>query len=365
MSHKTVLIIDDEKRMADSLGNLLGECGYKVTVTYSGRGAIDCLRRESFNVVVTDLRMVDMDGLDVIRYIHDNFPHSLIIVITGHASTDSAIEALHYRVFDYLRKPFDFELFRMAIEKAFHKIDVDQLREDTAAMITHDIKIPLTSIIGFTSMIYDRDNEDFHPRAREFIETIQANGQKILMLIENYLTTCKIESGTLKVVRAPLELRLVVDDVIESVQPELSHRKQTLTHEIDERITTAELDEVLIYRAVSNLIQNAIKYSNGEGDIQLRLLFLEAEQSPIHVEALCIEVINWAGDLNQDELGNVFQRYKRAHTRPGIGGSGIGLYVVQAVAQAHGGDVAAEFIDDQRVRFALYLPIQAQNRIKT
>ena len=129
MEDKSILIVDDERRMADSLGDLLREENYRVRTVYSGRSAVDVLRREQFHVVVTDLRMQEVGGLDLIRYIHDNFPETLVIVITGHASTDSAIEALRYQVFDYLRKPFEFDLFRMAIEKAFHKIEAERLRQ--------------------------------------------------------------------------------------------------------------------------------------------------------------------------------------------------------------------------------------------
>src|SRR4051794_4269030 len=99
MRQKSILIIDDEKRMTDSLRDLLVTLGYNVQASYGGQEAIDLIKRCHFHVVVTDLRMQDIDGLEVIRYLHAHCPRALIIVITGYASTESAIQAVHYHVF--------------------------------------------------------------------------------------------------------------------------------------------------------------------------------------------------------------------------------------------------------------------------
>src|SRR5690242_3880370 len=109
MREKTVLIVDDEKRMADSLCDLLTPLGYQCQAAYGGREGSDLLRRQSFHVLVTDLRMPDGDGLDLVRFVNEHSPHTQVIIITGYASVESAIDAIHLHVFDYLRKPFDFD----------------------------------------------------------------------------------------------------------------------------------------------------------------------------------------------------------------------------------------------------------------
>ena len=345
--------------MADSLRDLLAGVGYTVQVAYGGPEGIEKIKRASFNVVVTDLRMQDIDGLSVIRFIYENSPRTLIIVITGYASTESAVQALHLQVFDYLRKPFDFSLFQMVIEKAFQKIETEQLREDTAAMITHDIKIPLTSIIGFASMLYDRERQEFHPRAREFAEAIQTNGQKILGMIENYLTTCKIESGTLQIMPVPVDIRQMLLDIVDTSIIGASRRGREIVHQIGALPGTVDVDEPLLYRAVSNLLQNAIKYSSGEGPIRVWAGLVEPAMSPLKSMSLCIEVMNHASMIDVEDFEGIFQRYKRLAVRPGIEGSGLGLYVVQAIVKAHGGEVTAQILDGGLVRFALYLPLSS------
>lgn len=359
-SDKSVLIVDDEQRMADSLCDLLSASDYHAEVAYSGREAIVKLQKGSYKVVVTDLRMHDVNGLDVIRYTYDNHPRTLIIVITGHATTESAIEAVHYQVFDYLRKPFDFELFRMAIEKAFQRLEVEQFREDTAAMITHDIKIPLTSIIGFASMIYDDESEAFHPRAAEFAETIQANGQKILELIENFLTSCRVDSNTLNLTAVPVSPAALLEDVVEMALLEAKRQGHDIERVDEHAPEVIRADESLLYRALGNLLHNAIKYGAPSEPIVAGCRQVEAEQSPIGRTSICFHVTNAVEDVLPERLDSLFERYQRAHARPGQEGSGIGLYVVQAVAQAHGGRAVAEYVEPAHVRFEMYIPLSAE-----
>ncbi|MCH8333794.1 response regulator, partial [Candidatus Sumerlaeota bacterium] len=180
MIDRCVLIIDDEKRITDSLTDLLAAENFSVQAANSGADGIAILEQRSFPVVVTDLRMQGLDGLNVIRHIHEHQPKTLVIVITGYASTESAIEALHYQAFDYIQKPFDFSHLKASIDRAFHKLEVDQLREDTAAMITHDIKVPLTSVLGFASLMVDKKTGRVHPQAAQFAEKIRSNAQRIL-----------------------------------------------------------------------------------------------------------------------------------------------------------------------------------------
>ncbi|MCE5231327.1 response regulator [bacterium] len=357
MHRRSVLIVDDERRMAESLCALLSRESYSADAAFSGHEAVERLSSKKYNLVVTDLRMKDGDGLNLIRHIHDRYPETLIIVITGHASTESAIEALHYHVFDYLRKPFEFDLFKMAIDRAFAKLEIDQLREDMAAMITHDIKIPLTSIIGFASMIHDADKGEFHPRAAEFAETIRANGQKILMLIDNFLTSCQIDAGTLKVLPGKVDIARMLMDVIETARIEAARNHRTIEHAFEPLPQQLIMDEVLVYRAVGNLLQNAIKYGRAEDPIRVCMGRAGADASPLGKESIRIDVINSTDPIGIAELTGLFERYQRAETHRRIEGSGIGLYVVQAVARAHEGSITVETPAGDQIRFSLWLPL--------
>ncbi len=121
MSHvPRILIIDDEPRMCDSLKILLSREGYEAQTGYSGKEAIECLSRDSFDLVLLDIVMPDMTGHQIMDYINSQNPEPLVIVMTGHVSVDSAVESLRRGAYDYFRKPFDFEQLLTRVKNALN-----------------------------------------------------------------------------------------------------------------------------------------------------------------------------------------------------------------------------------------------------
>lgn len=361
-AERAVLIIDDERRLADSLQMLLQDEGYRAEVCYGGAEGIERLGREPFPVVITDLKMQGVGGLQVVKHIHDHLPKTLVIVVTGYASADSAIEALHYHAFDYLRKPVEIDDLKRSLDRAFHKLEVDQIREDTAAMITHDIKLPLTSIIGFAALLTNPETGEINPRAGEFAETILANGRKVIALIDNYLTSFKVETGNLK--SSPIEVH--ISEFLRSLgdiyAPEAKRNGFTLKVESSTAPERAKFDENLMFRAVGNLLQNAIKYGDSAGAIVLEVAKCGAADSPLACESMRFSVINRAPFLREEELAELFGRCKRSAATHGIEGSGLGLYVVDAVTQAHDGRAEAVKPNSDHVRFSIWIPLENATR---
>ncbi len=343
--------------MTDSLARLLEGDGYRVQTANSGAEGIEALKNRNFPVVVTDLRMQGVDGLEVVRYVDENHPRTLVIVVTGYASTESAIEALHHHAFDYLRKPFEFDAFKAAIERAFHKLEVDLLREDTAAMLTHDLKVPLTSILGYASMFYDRETGKYHDRAPDFAEIIRTNAQKMLALVDNYLATCRVDADNFLICPRMAPFKPLIDDIVEVIQHEAE--RSGFQIELPGEIDPPEVvfDESQVYRALSNLLQNAVKYGDPAEPVRIIIERLEGEASSIGKPAIKLEVVNLAPDVRPESLQGLFGRFKRAQPNSGIEGSGIGLYVVDAVARAHGGHAGAECLDGGRVSFSIVFPL--------
>ena len=353
---KRILVIDDEERMADSIKALLSNFDYDVEVAYSGSKGVQMMASGDYQVVITDIRMPDMDGYEVMRHIQEKKPHILVVVITGHASTESVIEALHNRAFDYLQKPFDFEKLKDCVDRAFMKIETDRIREDMISMITHDLKIPLSSIIGFSAMIFDKDG-NLHPRAVEFVRMIRLNGQKIETLIDNFLTTCKIDSGKLQIFRQELNLQYVVEDLLAIMAMDVERQGQHLETNFTSGDPFLMGDEHLLSRAIGNIINNAIKYTPQGGTIQVEIRHLTDSQSPLRKPSVQLRVSNTGPGIPHHLLDSIFDKYKRTGNITGIEGSGIGLYVVKFIIEQHDGHVSVESVPDELTTFALTLPL--------
>lgn len=102
-----LLIVDDEQPMRLSLGNILSVEGYKVTPAESAEQALKLLEREEFFMVITDMRLGGMSGIELLKYIHQRWPHLPVLVITAYATPKQAVEAIKLGAYDYLAKPFD------------------------------------------------------------------------------------------------------------------------------------------------------------------------------------------------------------------------------------------------------------------
>jgi DNA-binding response OmpR family regulator len=102
-----VLVIDDEDTLRYFLRLNLQEHGYRVTEAADGQTAIHLIDQEQFDVALVDLQLTDMDGLDIMRYLRRVAPRTSVIILTGYATVDSAVEALRQGAHDYLTKPCD------------------------------------------------------------------------------------------------------------------------------------------------------------------------------------------------------------------------------------------------------------------
>ena len=113
-----ILIVDDEPRMCDSLKVLLGNEGYEIQTRHNGQEALEALVKNDFDVVLLDLVLPDISGVEIMDHINSETPDTLVILITGHASVESAVEALRNRAYDYLRKPFEHEELSKTVKNA-------------------------------------------------------------------------------------------------------------------------------------------------------------------------------------------------------------------------------------------------------
>ena len=116
-----LLLVDDEVGYVNVLSNRLGKRNVDVTKTYGGSEAIQALRKEAFDVALLDLKMEDMDGIEVLKIFKKMLPQMAVIMLTGHGSEKAAREGIEFGAFDYLTKPCEFEELLEKIREAYLK----------------------------------------------------------------------------------------------------------------------------------------------------------------------------------------------------------------------------------------------------
>src|SRR3990172_9389966 len=116
-----VLIVDDEKNLLEFLNIMLAQEGYDVAVAFGGKEAVDILKNNEFDVVVTDIKMPRVNGLEVLKFIKENSPDTIVIMITAFASHETAVEAMKAGAYDYITKPFNNDQIKLVIKKSVEK----------------------------------------------------------------------------------------------------------------------------------------------------------------------------------------------------------------------------------------------------
>ena len=169
-----ILVVDDERSMRELLAIVLRREGYEVLLAENGRTAIELLEREPVDLLISDIKMPDLSGVDVLRAAKKIDPDILGIMITAFASTDTAVEAMRLGACDYLSKPFDVDLLRMKVRE---KIESRELRQENVLLKrTLGLSHQFSNIIGRSPAMLD---------VFKMIETVSRTNSTILLTGES------------------------------------------------------------------------------------------------------------------------------------------------------------------------------------
>jgi len=152
-----VLAIDDEKLILDQLRYFLSESGFDVEATDDSKYAMKLLEERDFDIVLTDLVMPEITGMDIVKKVKDLGKDSLVIIITGFATTDSAIEAIKYGVYDYVRKPFNLKELLAILNRAAEKLFLQRENIALNRKIKEMLEV-ITTLYEISSILYQVDD---------------------------------------------------------------------------------------------------------------------------------------------------------------------------------------------------------------
>ncbi|MGE0447964.1 MAG: sigma-54-dependent transcriptional regulator [Vicinamibacterales bacterium] len=169
-----ILVVDDERSMRELLAIVLKREGYDVVLAENGRSAVALIEREPIDVLISDIKMPDMSGVDVLRAAKKADPDVLGIMITAFASTETAVEAMRLGACDYLSKPFDMDLLKMKVRE---KVDARHLRQENVLLKrTLGLSHEFANIIGRSEPMLD---------VFRMIETVARTNSTILLTGES------------------------------------------------------------------------------------------------------------------------------------------------------------------------------------
>jgi len=235
---------------------------------------------------------------------------------------------------------------------------VERIRKDFVINVSHELRTPLASIQGYTETLLDGALEDPENNVR-FLRIIKQNAERLTNLTSDLLTLCRIELKQQKFQFAEYDINQIICDSADTMRPIAEKNSIELVTDLAPEGTTAYCDPKGIHQALSNLLDNAIKYTPAGGTVTVSALCIQmVGDEPDFIE---IAVQDTGQGIPKEDLPRLFERFYRvdkARSRQ-LGGTGLGLSIVKHLARSHGGDVRVESEDGQGSTFAFTVPVRA------
>lgn len=351
-----ILIVDDENGPRQALRMLLKE-EHDTFMANSVAAAIAFLQEETVDIVITDIRMPQQTGVDLLRHVKTDWPDTEVIILTGYGELDTAMEAIEYGAFAYLEKPFDSRVMLTKIEACLDKrrreqerraleiLAVEANRMETLGKLVsgamHDLGTPL-SVLGTHIDLLKQD-----PHRADLDKRLETMTSQVLHCNDLVRTTMNFLRHSSQEF-APFSLNGAAKMCIEVARPLMLSQNVALAADFDQALTACEGDVVLVRQAILNLIYNACQAM--EGQSEPRQLRLETYCRDGHV---CLAVQDSGPGVPVEHEGKIFDAL---FTTKGNKGTGLGLAVVNNVMERHGGRVCLEETLGSGARFVLSFP---------
>ncbi len=389
-----ILIIEDAETMREFLDTLLSYEGYgEVLIVEDGAKGIELLKAEPFDLVITDLSMPGLDGYQVMEYVHNNHPETLVIVITAYGSIESVTEALRQGAFDYVTKPFETEVILASIERALEKIRLEkearekteqiaglfeQTQEQLAALqqaqtellrsarmaavgeladgVAHEINNPLTVILGTIQLLLRRSGLD--ARTISDLDKVEQETQRIADIVKNFIDFARPDSTE---VYSPLDVNQLLQEILSLLDSRLTSQGVHLVKKFGPNLPPVlghdgQLRQTFYHIIINSLEAMSLMEAPPTGH------WLKVTTGMLSNQAVEIIIADTGYGIQKKDLDSIFEVGFTTKIEEGtVRGLGMGLFIAYNIIQAHHGTIDAESEAGKGTIFKIILPAHTES----
>ena len=395
-----VLIVDDELEITEELAELLFEAGYSVDTSTDPINAIAMIRNNaSTSVVITDLSMPNMTGLEMIDEINRILPAErdiAMIVVTGQADTDRAVKALQLGALDFLSKPIDPDVLIHATERAAETVRLkrlerdfrkhlehqvlerteevqklssdllaaneilkiknadleasNQIKSEFLSLISHELRTPLNHIIGFSGLMkMTFDNTD-SPDEAMYSQKISEAGNDLLKIINTIFDLININGGDHPLDKTDVNLPKLIGTVCDVLKPKADKTGVDILLELQSAPTTLYADEHRMTQVIGNILDNAIRFSSKSGTVLVTASSTE--------NAVSISIADQGIGMTERETQIAEEPFRQVDSSLSktAYGMGLGLTLSKLIVERHGGQFSVESAPDEGTLVTISIP---------
>ncbi|OLE55839.1 MAG: hypothetical protein AUG51_01025 [Acidobacteria bacterium 13_1_20CM_3_53_8] len=288
--------------------------------------------------------------------------------LLGSDQKDSAVEELKQQNRDLVQILEELEEKREELEKVNRQLsetnhelneaneklrELSEMKEEFLALTTHDLRSPLTVISGVISFFTSGRLGELTPEQKNMVAMMERNTQSLIELVNDLLDTSKLESGTMKLDFSSIDLRGLMDELRETMEPLAKEKGIFLEESLSPDLPPVKADRPKLRRIIVNLLSNAIKFTPKGGKVSLKA---EREDGRIR-----IYVTDTGVGIAKEDVERLFDKYEQARSRATRGekGTGLGLYITRQLVELHGSHIKVDSKLGRGSTFSFTMPISS------
>lgn len=361
--HGSIMVVDDDPVVLQSTTNLLESYEYQVYSASNVNDAVNCLKANTIDVVVTDIIMPHISGINLLEQVHDISPNIPVILITAFLDPDKMIEAIKLGAFDFIMKPMNIDLFILSIEKAVRYKQMQQMEEDykhlleeysqeietlvtertmglMALSIADKIRNPAT-VIGLTcKRLLDKDIDS--AKMREKLNSIIEEVDKLDNIVKKFETLLQSKKYIFRFeyINAHLE------NIISINKTHADAKNLEIVFNPSEHPLRINIQKNLFQIALSHILKNSIEATPEGG----RITIATREEG----NNVVLTISDTGRGIDKDIIDNVFDPMFSTDEQR----FGMGLSLVKQIVKEHMGEIALESEPGKGTTFTLTFPVR-------
>jgi signal transduction histidine kinase len=365
-SDPKILIVDDEVAQMKALCNTLKDHGYETVGFSSPKAALEELQKTRFDLLLSDLMMPEMTGIELLQAANQADPELVGIIMTGEGTIGTAVEAMKSGALDYILKPFRLRAILPVLARALtmrrlrleniqlqervreRSLQLEEMNHELEAFsysVSHDLRTPVRHIIGFVELLNASAKPQMVEEDQNYLGMIGSSAKQMGQMIDELLEFSRMSRTEMW--QTTVNLQELAAELIQQLKPESKDRNIVWKVGTLPEVTG---DPFLLKQVLSNLLQNAIKYTRPRDPAEIELgHFMREKESVFFVRD------NGVG-FDMNHAGKLFGVFQRLHRRDQFEGVGVGLANVRRIIARHGGSTWAEGKLDEGATFFFTLP---------
>lgn len=376
-----ILMVDDQPAKLLSYEVILANLGVNLIKAASPRQALEHLLKKDIAVVLMDVSMPEMDGFELAAMMrqHPRYQKTAIIFVSAVRMTElDRLKGYEVGAVDYIPVPVIPEILRAKVSvfadlysktreleelnrELERRVEVRtaeleaalQIRDEFLSVAAHELKTPITGLRAMAQIIarkLDKSDTQAPSWLSQGIRTIDQQAERLTLLIGKLFDVSRLDQGKLAAERTPTNLAEMAEKMVAAFAGRT--KKHTIALSADPDLIV-DVDPIGIEQVLSNLLDNAIKYSPDGGKIEVEVKQCDARCASLAVRDHGI-------GISPEKREEIFKRFYQAHAEDHRSGLGLGLYIAQQIVTQHNGSIEVQFPADGGTRFVIKLPVQAQ-----